>query len=198
MGDTETEDQFEYALGSAVKSAKLGGRDYGKAVSFGGDDLDGEHFDAKTELGFAGLDEKRVPILFNHGMEIQQSNGKMYRNPRPIGEALLRRTDEGVIVEDVILYNAALYEKYLDKLGWSTAAPHASIIREPTAKGTYIAQWLIAEASLTPICAEPRNRIAAKSAQVDFDIDGDDSGADMQSLSILAAMASMAALQSTR
>lgn len=154
------------SYGGAVKS--IAGKPGGYAVRFGGKDLTADEFDNDTNYGFAGETTKKVDILFHHAQPIETKSGKQIQITEPIGQATLKMADDGVLIEDAILFNADRYAKHLDKLGWSTGAAAHSVVRE---KG-HIKQWQIAEVSLTPIPAEPRNMVAAKSlagAVVDMD-----------------------------
>ena len=141
----------------AIKSSN--GSLSGYAVRFGGSDLAGEGFTAETNYGFAGENTKRVDILLHHAQPMATKSGASVQVTEPIGTATLRMVDDGIIVEDAILYTAEKYAKYLDKLGWSTGAAAHAVVRD----GKTIKQWQIAEVSLTPFPAEPRNMVAAKS-----------------------------------
>lgn len=145
------------SYGSAVKSAD--GKVSGYAVRFGGKDLAGEGFSRETNYGFAGETSKRVDILLHHAQPMETKTGKRVQVTDPIGYATLKMADDGIMVEDAILFTADRYTKYLDKLGWSTGAAAHAVIRD----GNTIKQWQIAEVSLTPFPAEPRNMVAAKS-----------------------------------
>lgn len=168
--ETEPEDMPEGAMlpaeksgdmlisyGSAVKSAD--GKVSGYAVRFSGKDLAGEGFSRETNYGFAGETSKRVDILLHHAQPMETKTGKRVQVTEPIGYATLKMADDGIMVEDAILFTADRYTKYLDKLGWSTGAAAHAVVRD----GNTIKQWQIAEVSLTPFPAEPRNMVAAKS-----------------------------------
>ena len=110
--------------------------------------------------------------MFHHGQPIETRNGKIVQVKEPIGQATLKMADDSILIEDSILFNAEKYRKYLDKLGWSTGAANHTVDRLPNG---HIKQWQIAEVSLTPIPAEPRNMVAAKSLEnVKSDIDLDE------------------------
>lgn len=165
----KTADEMLVSYGSAVKS--VDGKPSGFAVRFGGSDLSGDDFDKSTNYGFAGEASKKVDILFHHAQPIETKSGKLIQVTDPIGHATLKMSDDGILIEDAILYNAEKYSRYLDKLGWSTGAAAHSVIRD----GGHIKQWQIAEVSLTPIPAEPRNMVAAKSLEgVKADIELDE------------------------
>jgi hypothetical protein len=155
------------SYGSAVKAlddGKIGGY----AVRFGGKDLAADDFGPDTNYGFAGQDTRRVDIMFHHGQPIETKSGGKIRVPSPIGYATLRMADDGILIEEAILFNAEQYKKHLDRLGWSTGAASHSVLRDD---GGHIKQWQIAEISLTPTPAEPRNLIAAKSLEIKTDIE---------------------------
>jgi hypothetical protein len=156
------------SFGGAVKS--INGKPGGYAVRFGGKDLTGDDFGSDTNYGFAGETTRKVDILLHHAQPLETKSGRKIQVTEPIGQATLSMTDDGVMIEEAILFNADRYAKHLDKLGWSTGAAAHSVIRE----NGHIKQWQIAEVSLTPIPAEPRNMVAAKSlagAVVDMDDD---------------------------
>jgi hypothetical protein len=148
------------SYGSAVKTAegKLGGY----AVRFGGKDLGGEGFSPSTNYGFAGESTKKVDILLHHAQPMETKSGKRVQVLDPIGSATLRMSEDGILVEDAILYTAEKYAKFLDKMGWSTGAAAHAVVRD----GATIKQWQIAEVSLTPFPAEPRNMVSVKSMEV--------------------------------
>ena len=157
------------SYGSAVKS--IDGKLSGYAVRFGGKDLAGEGFSRGTNYGFAGETTKKVDIMLHHAQPMGTKSGHSVQVTEPIGKATLKMMDDGIIIEDAILYTAEKYSKYLDKLGWSTGAAAHAVVRD----GATIKQWQIAEVSLTPFPAEPRNMVAAKSlADMPTDIDGDE------------------------
>lgn len=157
------------SYGSAVKS--LNGKLGGYAVRFGGKDLAGEGFSRGTNYGFAGETTKKVDIMLHHAQPMGTKSGHSVQVTDPIGKATLKMAEDGIIIEDAILYTAEKYAKYLDKLGWSTGAAAHAVVRD----GATIKQWQIAEVSLTPFPAEPRNMVAAKSlADMPTDIDGDE------------------------
>ena len=151
-------------FGGAVKSLNgINEPDY--AIVYNGKDLTSDYFDKDTEYGFAGAKTKRVPILFHHAQPLETEYEKRYQEKKPIGEAELEVTDDGVLIRDAILYNRAKYEEYLSQLGWSTGAASHAVDREERGGKTYIKQWLLSELSVTPMSAEPRlkNVVALKS-----------------------------------
>jgi len=159
-------------FGGAVKSLNgINEPDY--AIVYNGKDLTSDYFDKDTEYGFAGAKTKRVPILFHHAQPLETEYEKRYQEKKPIGEAELEVTDEGVLIRDAILYNRAKYEEYLSQLGWSTGAASHAVDREERGGKTYIKQWLLSELSVTPMSAEPRlkNVVALKSLVTSSDED---------------------------
>ena len=159
-------------FGGAVKSLNgINEPDY--AIVYNGKDLTSDYFDKDTEYGFAGAKTKRVPILFHHAQPLETEYEKRYQEKKPIGEAELEVTDDGVLIRDAILYNRAKYEEYLSQLGWSTGAASHAVDREERGGKTYIKQWLLSELSVTPMSAEPRlkNVVALKSLVTSSDED---------------------------
>ena len=163
------------SYGSAVKS--MNGKLSGYAVRFGGKDLAGEGFSSGTNYGFAGESTKKVDIMLHHAQPMGTKSGHSVQVTEPIGKATLKMMDDGIIIEDAILYTAEKYAKYLDKLGWSTGAAAHAVVRD----GATIKQWQIAEVSLTPFPAEPRNMVAAKSL-ADMPTDMDDEEIDYREI----------------
>jgi HK97 family phage major capsid protein len=139
--------------GGAVKA--LGnGKVGGYLVRYSGEedtDLEGEFFTDATDFGEA----TKLPVLYHHGLD-----SKIGR--RRIGTGEVRRDDEGVWLEAQLNmrdgYEKLIYElAEKGKLGWSSGAAAHTVERTKTNKATHITQWYIAEASLTPTPAEPRN-----------------------------------------
>lgn len=164
MMSANISDDMFVNFGGAVKSLNgINEPDY--AIVYNGKDLTSDYFDKNTEYGFAGSKTKRVPILFHHAQPLDTEYEKRYQEKKPIGEAELEVTDEGVLIRDAILYNRAKYEEYLSQLGWSTGAASHAVDREERGGKTYIKQWLLSELSVTPMSAEPRlkNVVALKS-----------------------------------
>ena len=143
-----------FTTGSAVKAlgnGKIGGylvRHTSEAAA----DLQGDYFTSESELGFY----KEVPVLYHHGMD--KSVGR-----RVIGLANLVRDDIGLWVEAQLAMRDE-YEKEIymlaekGKLGWSSGAVAHMVEREQKNTGTaWVKTWWVAEASLTPTPAEPKN-----------------------------------------
>jgi HK97 family phage major capsid protein len=154
--DIEITDETPVFFGGAVKALDDSGKVGGYLVKFtpeGDLDLTGDHFTSETDYGEAD----RLPVMYHHGFDAEI--GK-----RRIGVADVKRDDVGLWAETQ-LYLRDEYEKMVfelakrGKLGYSSgAAPHA-VERTPEGKGYKITQWYIAEASLTPTPAEPRNSV---------------------------------------
>jgi len=179
---------YEYKSGGAIERSE---HSWGRAITFDTLDLTGDYFSAETNLGFLGEKTRRVPVLFHHGMALKDERGRTYQDKRPIGEATLRLDDDGVSVDDLVLYNAKKYERSLARMGFSTGAPANAVIREPTEAGNHIKQWFPAELSLTPTPAEPRNMVTVKSADLPDDADDVET---LESIAVLAAISAAAAL----
>lgn len=147
------------AFGGAVK-ASPGGKVGGMLVRFskaGDYDLVADRFDATTDFGLGEL--ATLPVLYHHGLDAKI--GK-----RRIGTAQTKIDNVGLWVEAQLNLRDE-YEKQVyalaqaGKLGWSSGAAAHTVERVTEGKGAHIAQWFIAEASLTPIPAEPRNTVIA-------------------------------------
>jgi HK97 family phage major capsid protein len=143
------------AFGSAVKALD-GGKLGGHLVVFtkpGDYDLTQERFDSDTDFGEAA----KLPILYHHGLDATLKR-------RRIGTAQITRDDVGLWVEAQLNLRDE-YEKQIyalaqaGKMSWSSGSALHAIERVPEAKGARIAQWYIAEASLTPTPAEPRANV---------------------------------------
>jgi hypothetical protein len=152
------------AFGSAVKA--LGeGRVGGYLITFSdaaSPDLTGEYFTKDTDYDLVDGDTRSV--YYAHGMDEQfgvKKIGRFTAKTDAVGiwvEAQLNLRDE---YEQAI---AGLAAK--GKLGWSSGAPAHLVARkavETKAGATVreITHWPIAEASLTPTPAEPRNGAVA-------------------------------------
>ena len=143
-----------FTNGSAVKAlgnGKIGGY-LVRHTSAAAADLQGDYFTSESELGFY----KEVPVLYHHGMD--KSVGR-----RVIGLANLVRDDIGLWVEAQLAMRDE-YEKEIymlaekGKLGWSSGAVAHMVEREQKNSGTaWVKTWWVAEASLTPTPAEPKN-----------------------------------------
>ena len=132
-------------------------------------DLDGEYFTDKTYLG----ESNKLTLMYDHG-----TNG--YLKKLPIGSVELTRDEKGIYAKGKLDTKAIkdFYSEELDKakkyieniyklgkdglLGWSSGAPVHTV--EKTKSGE-IKQWILAEASLTPTPAEPRNTASVKAGR---------------------------------
>lgn len=148
------EDNLVY-FGGEVKA--LGeGRVGGYLVRFGGPkdaDLEGDFFVPETELGVE--EGGKLPIFYQHGMD---STLKSKR----IGRGTAKFDEIGLWIEAQLEmrseYEQAIYTlAEQGKLGWSSGAAGHLVEREQVGKSYKITSWPIAEASLTPTPAEPRN-----------------------------------------
>lgn len=144
--------------GSAVRAlgdGKVGG--YG--ITFEGSDLEGDFFTAKTYLG--AHEGNGVDCLFHHSLPVQGIKSEFCEHLfQPVKTT---RDDIGVFVETVMdmndQYERAVYKLAQEgKLGWSSGAP-AHMVRR--AKSGEFTRWPIAEFSLTPTPAEPRNKVVS-------------------------------------
>jgi HK97 family phage major capsid protein len=133
----------------ALPDGKIGGY----LVTFGGLDLTGEYFDQVTDFG----EYARLPVMYHHGKTLQIKK-------RRIGTAEVTLDEIGLWAETQLEmrdeYERMVYELASNgKLGWSSGSAEHVIEREQDAKGVHITQWFMAEASLTPMPAEPRNTV---------------------------------------
>lgn len=116
-------------------------------------DLDGEFFDKQTDLGV--VDGGSLPIYYNHGVDGH------FKNTR-IGRGTVKYDDIGLWL-DAQIEARDEYEEMIKelakqgKLGWSSGAAGHLVDYERIGKSYHIKTWPIAEASLTPTPAEPRN-----------------------------------------
>lgn len=116
-------------------------------------DLAGDYFTADSDLGIeAGA---RVPVYYQHGFDPVLKS-------RRIGRATVEYQDAGVWLEAQLELRDE-FERGLmklaeaGKLGWSSGSAGHLVEREAVGKSWHIKSWPIAEASLTPTPAEPRN-----------------------------------------
>ena len=149
-----TDDNLIY-YGGAVKVLDEG-RVGGYLVRFGDEatpDLEGDFFTKDTILGISTGDTR--PVYYQHGFDPvfkYKSIGVGVANIDDVGvwfEAQLEMRDE---------YERSLMElAKAGKLGWSSGAAGHLVDKELVGKSFHIKSWPIAEASLTPTPAEPRN-----------------------------------------
>lgn len=142
-------------FGDAVKA--LGeGKVGGYLVRWGNPetpDLTGDFFTPETDLGIET--ESRLPVYYNHGFDSHFKNSR-------IGRGTVRIDDVGAWFEAQIgmrdEYERSIYRlAEAGKLGWSSGAAGHLMDKEPVGKAFRIKSWVVAEASLTPTPAEPRN-----------------------------------------
>ncbi len=133
----------------ALANGKVGGF----LVTFGGVDLTGEYFSKDTDFGEPG----KLPVMYHHGMDDTLKR-------RRIGTAETRIEDAGLWAEAQLNlrddYERKIYEMAKSgKLGWSSGAAAHTVEKVDAGKASHITQWYMAEASLTPTPAEPRNSV---------------------------------------
>jgi len=138
----------------ALGDGKVGG--YG--VTFGGKDLSGEWFTPTTYYGRHNGDG--VDTIFHHGIPLKGVSPALADHIFT-NAATAVKDERGIFVEAVLdmanEYENLVYELAAKgKLGWSSGAPSHMVKRLETGE---ITRWVIAEFSLTPTPAEPRNRI---------------------------------------
>lgn len=149
------EDNLIY-YGGAVKvlgDGKVGGY-LVRYTSANEPDLEGDYFSKDTDLGIET--GSRLPVYYQHGYD------PVFKTKR-IGRASVEFQDVGVWLEAQLEmrdeYERSLMElAEAGKLGWSSGAAGHLVERELVeGKSYFIKSWPIAEASLTPTPAEPRN-----------------------------------------
>lgn len=138
----------------ALGDGKVGGY----LVTFSGPkdpDVVGDFFDGKTDLGIE--DGGRLPVYYQHGYDEKLKT-------RKIGKGTAKYDDVGLWLEAQLElrddYERTIYQMAESgKLGWSSGAAGHLVERERVGKSYHIKSWPIAEASLTPTPAEPRNTV---------------------------------------
>lgn len=142
-------------FGDAVKA--LGeGKVGGYLVRWGNPDmpdLTGDFFTQESDLGIEP--ESRLPVYYDHGMDQHFKHKK-------IGRGTVKFDDVGAWFEAQLElrdeYERSIYKlAEAGALGWSSGAAGHLVDKEPVGKSWLIKSWPIAEASLTPTPAEPRN-----------------------------------------
>jgi len=143
-------------VGSEIKALDDNGKVGGYLVRFSdGDtpDLTGDYFTKDTDFG----EMSRLPVLYQHGFD--KKMGK-----RKIGSATIQADDVGIWAESQLSmrdeYERMIFEMAkTGKLGYSSGAASHTVERVHDGKAAWIKQWYMAEASLTPTPAEPRNTV---------------------------------------
>lgn len=153
--DKNQTDVLVFQGDTALKS--LGdGKFGGYLVRFGtpkDTDLENDFFSKETDLGVD--DGGSLPVYYQHGMDGQIK-------AKRIGRGIVKYEDAGLWFE-MQLEMRDEYEKRIaqlaeeGKLGLSSGAAGHLVERESVGKSWHIKTWPIAEASLTPTPAEPRN-----------------------------------------
>ena len=116
-------------------------------------DLTGDFFTPDSDLGIET--ESRLPVYYDHGMDTH------FKHKR-IGRGVVKFDDVGAWFEAQLEmrdeYERSIYKlAEAGKLGWSSGAAGHLVDKELVGKSYLIKAWPIAEASLTPTPAEPRN-----------------------------------------
>lgn len=122
-------------------------------------DLEGDFFTKTTDFGFPAGSDTRVPlnVYYHHGMD-----PKIGR--KAIGTGYLKSDDTGLWYEaqlDMADEYAAMVAKLCKegKMGLSSGAAGHLVERKTVGFASQITRWPIAEASITPTPAEPRNTV---------------------------------------
>ena len=149
--DSKTENAFTGSSVKALGNGKVGGY----LVRYTGvdePDLQGDFFTSDSDLGI----HNEIPVLYHHGTD--KAIGR-----RILGLAKVTRDPVGLWVESQLSmrddYEKQIYKLAEDgKLGWSSGALSHLVERETkTSTSAWVKSWWVAEASLTPTPAEPRN-----------------------------------------
>ena len=118
-------------------------------------DLTGDFFTKSTEFGVR--DGAELPLFYNHGLD-----GAL--KTRRIGTARVKFDDVGLWLEAQLEardeYEKAIARMAEDgKMGLSSGAASHLVEREQVGKAYWLKTWIVAEGSLTPTPAEPRNTV---------------------------------------
>jgi HK97 family phage major capsid protein len=157
MTDATQTDQSLAFFGDSIKAIG-NGKVAGFLVRYSSEqdpDVTADYFDKNTDYGV--VDGSTLPVYYRHGMdEIVGS--------KSIGRGKVKFQDTGIWFEAQLNmrkeYERLIYElAEAGKLGWSSQAGFTIVEKEPVGKSFYIKSWPIAEASLTPTPAEPRNNV---------------------------------------
>ena len=125
---------------------------YGDATT---PDLEGDFFSPETDLGIET--QSKIPVYYQHGYDPVLKNRKLCK-------ATAEFQDVGVWLEAQLEMRDEYEKRIMElaaagKLGWSSGAAGHLVEREQVGKSFHIKSWPIAEASLTPTPAEPRNTV---------------------------------------
>ena len=142
--------------GDGVKALDEEGKIGGYLVRFTGPndpDLTDDYFSAETDYG----EPETLPLLYDHGFD--EIMGR-----KRIGRGRVEKQDAGLWMEAQLNLANEYQQKIFElvkqgKLGYSSGAAAHTVEREAEGKAYHIKQWFIAEASLTPTPAEPRNMV---------------------------------------
>ena len=160
-------DELVY-FGSEVKAlgdGKVGG--YLVRYSTKSDpDLTGDYFTAGTDYGV--MDGANLPVYYHHGFDPTVKNKRIGRGTVKYDEAGLWLEAQLELRDEYEKMIYSLAEK--GKLGWSSGAAGHLVER----KDGGILSWPIAEASLTPSPAEPRNSVMPIKSLFEVDTTGDE------------------------
>lgn len=153
--------QLMVAYGESIKTmgnGKVGG--YLVRFSTENDpDMSGEFFTAKTYFGPS--DGNNADAMFHHGIPVGKSFVELADH---LFAPIKTRKDDIGIWAEVVLNLADEYEEKVyqlaeaGKLGWSSGSAGHMVRKKSNGE---IVRWPIAEGSLTPKPAEPRNRIVS-------------------------------------
>lgn len=159
---TNTMKDLLVTFGDEVKVTS-GGKVSGYLIRFGGTDLDGDFFTQSCDFGRPTNvgDSFKMNLYYAHGMD--EVVGK-----QTVGTGRVVVKDAGLWYEGQIEISDE-YRKMIAKLGqegrlgFSSGAASHLVERKSVGNASQIIRWNLAEASLTPKPAEPRNMANVKS-----------------------------------
>jgi len=133
-------------------------------------DLTGDFFAAGTDYGV--VDGASLPVYYQHGLDPEIKANR-------IGRGVIKYDEVGLWFEAQLEMRNE-YEKMIyalaeqGKLGLSSGAAGHLVEREAEGKSYRIKTWPIAEASLTPTPAEPRNSVMPIKSLIEADAKGEE------------------------
>lgn len=169
--DIDITDETLVIIGAEVKALDDNGKVGGYLVRFSTQDdtdLTGDYFTKNTDFG----EISKLPLMYHHGLD--EKIGR-----RRIGTTQLSADDIGLWAESQLNLRDE-YEKVIfamakaGKLGYSSGAAAHTVEREEKQKSSKITKWYMAEASLTPTPAEPRNMVMPIKSLITFNADTTD------------------------
>jgi hypothetical protein len=120
-------------------------------------DLEGDYFTKDTDFGFPTDTKVPLNLYYHHGMD--KTIGK-----RPVGKGYVMADDKGLWYQAQLEMSDEYGKMIADlakkgRLGYSSGAASHMVERKTFGNVSEITRWPIAEASLTPTPAEPKNTV---------------------------------------